>query len=98
MSGGGRGGRPWTRLRARVLAYHEPVCSLCGEWIDLELDGRHPWGPSVDHILPVSEGGADSWDNLLPAHNRCNAAKSNRRRAAGFGGDRPYLGRQSRDW
>src|SRR3954471_19800136 len=33
---------------------------------------------SLDHILPRSRGGADSWENLVWAHKQVNARKGNR--------------------
>lgn len=33
---------------------------------------------TVDHVVPKSRGGANSWDNLVAACIRCNNAKGNR--------------------
>lgn len=33
---------------------------------------------TVDHVMPRSRGGADSWDNLVAACVRCNNTKGNR--------------------
>lgn len=33
---------------------------------------------SVDHVLPRARGGGDSWENLVAACIRCNAAKGDR--------------------
>lgn len=33
---------------------------------------------SVDHVLPRARGGGDSWENLVTACIRCNAAKGDR--------------------
>jgi len=33
---------------------------------------------SVDHVLPRARGGGDSWENLVTACVRCNAAKGDR--------------------
>ncbi|MBK9178915.1 MAG: HNH endonuclease [Acidimicrobiales bacterium] len=54
-------GRPYTRLRLAVLDRDGYRCHWCG-------------GPAatVDHLLPVSKGGADSADNLVAACTRCN--------------------------
>jgi len=37
-----------------------------------------PEDGSLDHILPRSRGGADSWENLVWAHKEVNARKGNR--------------------
>lgn len=82
----GRGGRPWRRVRAQVLAASR-VCWICG----------HDGSDSVDHLTPLADDG-EALDpaNLAPAHHapcptcgrRCNAARG---RAPGRGvaeGDR----------
>ena len=33
---------------------------------------------TVDHVLPRSRGGADSWENLVACCVRCNNLKGNR--------------------
>jgi 5-methylcytosine-specific restriction endonuclease McrA len=33
---------------------------------------------SMDHIVPTSRGGRDTWGNLVAACKRCNQAKANR--------------------
>ncbi len=33
---------------------------------------------TIDHVLPQSKGGADSWENLVLACVKCNVKKSNR--------------------
>src|SRR5688572_24202800 len=62
----------WQRLRARVLAASN-ICGICKQPIDLNLSGRDPMGPTVNHRIPRSEGG-DVFDirNLEPAHLKCN--------------------------
>jgi 5-methylcytosine-specific restriction endonuclease McrA len=29
-------------------------------------------GFTVDHVIPVSKGGSDTFDNVRAAHNSCN--------------------------
>lgn len=54
--------RTWRRLRASVLAASD-VCHLCGQH----------GADSVDHLQPVSQGGAmHDPRNLAPAHLLCN--------------------------
>lgn len=33
--------------------------------------------PSIDHVVPMSKGGAHTWDNIRLAHFKCNRVKSN---------------------
>ncbi|WP_396125399.1 HNH endonuclease [Arthrobacter sp. CJ23] len=59
-----------------VYATYEPVCHLCGKWIDVEATGNY--GPSVDHLVARSHGGSDELSNLKPAHFLCNSTRQNR--------------------
>jgi 5-methylcytosine-specific restriction endonuclease McrA len=44
------------------------MCSYCGAKENL----------TIDHIIPSSRGGKDTWDNLVSCCNRCNTLKGNR--------------------
>lgn len=88
----GRTGRPWLRIRATVIA-NSDVCCICGQPVDKTLKKPDPMSPSVDHIDPLSRGGAEHDPaNLRLAHYGCNSRKGNR--------ENPLtgLGRQSRRW
>ncbi len=60
-------------------------CALCGQPIDYSLPYMHPLAFCIDEKIPIKywrEAGynspseaADSWENLQPAHRRCNAMK-----------------------
>lgn len=61
------------------------VCHICGkqcDWNDYTVTDTTiiagNWYPSVDHIVPVSLGGADAWDNVMLAHRICNSKRGNR--------------------
>lgn len=43
-------------------------CAYCGNSEDLTLD----------HVIPRSQGGVDSWTNLVTACQKCNTLKGNR--------------------
>ena len=77
----GRRGRPWRRLQAQVYAT-ESHCHLCGEWVNPALPSRHRLARSVDHLIPLSQGGEalDRYNARL-AHIGCNARKGTGRRA-----------------
>lgn len=65
------------RRAERILREHGGICHVCGK----------PGGDQVDHVLAVSEGGADADHNLRPihsdpCHNRKTAAESARARRA----------------
>lgn len=61
------------------------VCHICGkqcDWNDYtQTDTAFIAGnlyPSVDHVVPVSLGGADEWNNVKLAHMLCNSKRGNR--------------------
>jgi 5-methylcytosine-specific restriction endonuclease McrA len=63
--------RPSTADILAVWERDRGICRLCGEYV---LPGE----VSLDHVIPFSQGGASSLDNLQLAHRRCNSAKGNR--------------------
>jgi 5-methylcytosine-specific restriction endonuclease McrA len=54
--------------RRNIMKRDRSTCQYCGTKSDLTLD----------HVLPKSRGGADSWENLVTACNTCNVKKGNR--------------------
>ncbi len=53
--------------RRAVFARDGWVCQYCA----------HP-AENVDHVIPRSQGGEHSWDNVVAACRRCNSRKENR--------------------
>jgi hypothetical protein len=53
------------------------TCQICRGAIDPELYWPHRWAGSVDHIVPVSDGGTDERSNLRLTHLTCNVARGN---------------------
>jgi hypothetical protein len=51
-------------------------CHLCGKKIRKDAKMPHPLSPTIDHIIPLSKGGADAPFNVRAAHLICNASKS----------------------
>lgn len=70
-------GRPYRRLRAWIIA-NRTTCCRCGRPVDKTLPGEHEWGPTLDHLQPISRGGAllDP-NNVDIAHRRCNLSYGN---------------------
>lgn len=60
-------GRSAPVSRRGVLRRDGHRCGYCGKSAS-----------TVDHVLPRSRGGADSWENLVACCLRCNNAKSDR--------------------
>lgn len=50
-------------------------CHVCGKRIDRTLSGRAAMGPTIDHLVPISEGGEHSYANVRAAHRRCNSRR-----------------------
>lgn len=53
-------------------------CHLCSKKVNMKLKAPHPMSPSLDHVIPLSRGGAHDPVNVSLAHLRCNTAKNNR--------------------
>ncbi len=51
--------------RKNILKRDGHRCQYCGTGEDL----------TIDHVLPRSRGGKDTWENLVAACNRCNHRK-----------------------
>jgi hypothetical protein len=60
MSQNRTSGEALRKLRQRVFSMYGTECWLCGG------DGAD----TIDHIIPVVQGGGDDLDNLRPAHGR----------------------------
>lgn len=51
-------------------------CQLCGKPAPKRLRGSHdPLAPELDHIVPLSKGGAHTYENTQCAHRSCNMSK-----------------------
>jgi 5-methylcytosine-specific restriction endonuclease McrA len=61
-----------------VFEAHKWICCLCQKQIDKRL--RHPnlWAATLEHIVPISQGGTHTYDNVAPAHAKCNFARGDR--------------------
>lgn len=54
------------------------VCQICQEQVDPSLSWPDRRSPSLDHIVPLSKGGAHVRSNVQLAHYGCNAGKQAR--------------------
>lgn len=55
------------------------ICQICGRQTRRDKRGtKHPMAPELDHVVPVSRGGAHTYANTQTACKRCNMAKGNR--------------------
>lgn len=76
-----RGQRRTIQLE-QVFQKEKGRCYLCGESCDFEdyqiIDGAFVVGPNyptVEHVIPMCQGGDDSWENVRLACHRCNSIK-----------------------
>ncbi len=53
-------------------------CGICRKVIGKSFKWPHPRSKSIDHIVPVSQGGDDTAGNKRAAHLGCNCARMNR--------------------
>lgn len=63
-----RTGRPWTRLKRRIIRRDGGICHLCG----------NPGADTADHLIPWAFGGTDAPSNLKAAHIDCNRKRGPR--------------------
>lgn len=51
-------------------------CHICSGRV-LKRAGRakQPKGATVDHLIPVADGGTHTWDNVALAHRSCNTSR-----------------------
>lgn len=57
---------------AKLVRRDGPTCGICGDEVDLTLQYPDPGSPSVDHVIPWSQGGPDHMDNLRLTCLSCN--------------------------
>jgi len=83
--GSGRGGRPWRRIRERVLKRDGYLCRTCRD------KGRVTPATEVHHVIALSQGGTDDDGNLLglcqDCHLESDAANRGHRRRPTFTSD-----------
>ncbi len=58
-----------TLNRRNIIKRDRHICQYCG---------KNTQAMTVDHVIPRSYGGEDSWTNLVCACLRCNTTKGNR--------------------
>lgn len=67
-----KAGVPYDLIDLRdVLKHWDYRCGICAEPVTVESF-------TIDHIIPIEAGGAHLFENLQPAHSRCNSVKGRR--------------------
>lgn len=72
----GQDGKPGY-LRAEICKRDRWRCGICGERVSSSLEYPHARAASLDHIVPVSEGGTSDPANLRLVHLVCNLRRRN---------------------
>lgn len=57
--------------RKNILARDKMICQYCG----IKCDNRNA---TLDHVIPKSRGGKNSWENIVTSCADCNNKKDNR--------------------
>lgn len=68
----------------RLYKRDKGICYLCGgvcDWNSKNISKKgnvYPGDeyPTIEHIIPISKGGMDAWDNVALAHWKCNLNKA----------------------
>ena len=63
-----------------ILEKYGTKCHICNLEINTNANrqsGKDGWqnGLHIDHLIPISKGGADTLENVRPAHGLCNVKK-----------------------
>lgn len=65
------------RKRWLLLWAQDGRCAACGGFVGLDVGCYDPAFPTVDHVIPFSDGGPNHISNLLVKHRRCNERRRN---------------------
>lgn len=68
--------QPGTYTLTEIAKRDGHRCHLCGKRVDMRLSGMDPDGPTIDHLVPLSDGGDDTPRNVALAHRQCNTIRS----------------------
>jgi len=58
--------------RKNVLLRDRHICQYCGKEFPANM-------LTMDHVIPISQGGKTEWENLVTACKACNTRKGNRK-------------------
>ena len=79
-----RGAKHEKYSESQVLELYGECCHICNLPIDMTASRKsgigHNWenGLNIDHLIPISVGGADCLENVRPSHVICNIRKGNK--------------------
>lgn len=55
-----------------LMSRDDRRCHLCGGTTYWSKGPLHDKYPTIDHLVPISQGGTHTWDNVALAHRGCN--------------------------
>jgi len=58
-----------------VFELYAWTCWVCHKPINRYLRMPNFMAATLEHIVPISKGGTHTWDNVAPAHAKCNFEK-----------------------
>lgn len=58
-----------------LFQLHGWICYVCKNPINPRLRLPNYMAATVEHIVPLCKGGTHTWDNVAPAHAKCNFDK-----------------------
>lgn len=72
------GGKSDYYTKDQVCEKYGGLCIVCDKYIDRLLKYPHPYSLTIHHLMPISKGGDDTFENVAPAHSKCNLGVGNR--------------------
>lgn len=64
--------------RTKIFERDNWRCQLCGKKINPKLKFPHPMSATIDHIIPLCDGGEHTERNLQAAHFICNSRRQDK--------------------
>ncbi len=74
--------------RIEIFERDKWKCGLCGGKVNPNLKHPHPKSATLDHIIPIAQGGMHIKENVQLAHMICNSRKGDR---SVIGGEQMFL-------
>jgi 5-methylcytosine-specific restriction endonuclease McrA len=63
---------------AEIAERDRRTCQICCRRVAMTKVAPHPKAPTIDHVIPISDGGPDTRANVQLAHFWCNSHKGTR--------------------
>ena len=60
---------------AEIAARDRFKCGICGKRVRMALTRPDRMSPTIDHLVPISDGGDDTRANVRLAHYGCNSRR-----------------------